>query len=288
LGKATYDWKKGKVLQVQYCDVVTKRLIIVNTTTFSVVPLTKRRRTNGSKVLHLEPAVGDPPESLHEELSSISNQSLEFSPNPSNYARELVGIKIGKLAQYLVLRYLYQDESWVDLNLWDLGSKILEDWIRYYPMIPFESIKLTKSRRRELFLYALRFLLTQEGPGKVPNHRIRYCITKTLEENGMSSSYLWRSWEGMKLPYQTITSRLLTKLRGPGKPPKKTRRKRSSEDSRGLPRPNSRRHGLRSVSLPPTGEVEQHYRKWYQHFSNQLAYHYAVSGLPPNSSRYIT
>jgi len=277
MGRAKYDIKRLPVKTEKYIDKETGRQITKHVTAYMIVPILKRKYTNRTEVLRVEPHRGVPPENLHEQLSSISGHSLEFSPNPFGQGKELKGLKPGKLAQYLVLRYLFEDDVWVDLNLWDLGTKLLEDWIKYFPTSPFLLTENTKSKRREIFSYALKFLLTEVKPGEKPLPRIRYALSETLKEEGLSSSFLWRSWQGQMLVYGFLLSKLLTKLKGPGKPPKKTRRRRSSEDSRGAPHGSSRRSGFRAVSLPPLEIVVDSSKKWYVWFCNKLAYHYAFS-----------
>lgn len=277
MGRAKYDIKQLPVRTEKYIDKETGRQVTRNITSYKIVPITKRRYTNRTEVLRVEPHRGVPPVNLHEQLSSISGHSLEFSPNPFAQGKELIGLKPGKLAQYLVLRYLFEDDIWVDLNLWDLGTKLLEDWIKYFPTSPFLPVENTKSKRRELFSYALRFLLTETRPGEEPKPRIRYALLQTLGAENLSNTFLWRSWQGMMLIYGEKLSKLLTRLKGPGKPPKKTRRRRSSEDSRGAPHGSSRRSGFRAVSLPPTDIVVDSSKKWYLWFCNKFAYQYALT-----------
>lgn len=277
MGRARYDYRRIKSVSRKLVDTKTGKVTYENTATFVYVPLTKRDRVTKIDQISMTPTAGDPPKNLLEPLSSVSGQSLEFSPNPNGTSKELKGIKFGRIAQYLVLRYLYEDEVWVNLHTWDLGSKVLEDWNIVFPQIPFlPERKLNKTQKRELFGYCLRFLLREVKPGQKPNNRLRYALIKALQESGLPSTTLYRGWEGMRVSYGLILSQILTRLTRPGKPPKAAKRRRSSEDSRGAPRANVRRTGLKRVALPDSGVRKEDQRKWYIHFTNLIAFHYAT------------
>jgi len=173
---------------------------------------------------------------------------LAFSPNPDVLESKL-GLRKAKMAKFIVLKYLFEDSIWLTLSGWSLAADLVENsftWENYGPYRPDRERKLHKKLS---FLVGLTHLVQIVGPDTLPSEELRERLLKAFNYDRITKEELWRDYKGMETGYRAALSYFTVQKVG-GKRYKKPRRKRSSEDSHGIPRNRVWRPGEVHLSLP--------------------------------------
>jgi hypothetical protein len=174
--------------------------------------------------------------------------SLAFSPNPELLESQL-GLRKSKMAKYIVLKYLFEDSEWLNLSGWSLAVDLVENsysWESYGPYRPDRERKLHKKLS---YCVALTHLVQIVGPEELPTVELRERLLKGFLLERIDKSELGRDYKGMHKSYKLALDHFTIRKVG-GKRYRKPRRKRSSEDSHGIPRNRVWRPGIVQISLP--------------------------------------
>jgi hypothetical protein len=153
------------------------------------------------------------------------------------------------MAKYLVLKYMFEDSNWLNLSGWNLAAELLEDSFTWSTFGPYRPDREKKLHKKLSYLVALTHLVQIVGPDEKPSEDIRKRLLKGFNLERIKPEELQRDYRGMESSYSNALSHFTVQKTG-GKHYKKPRRKRSSEDSHGIPRKRVWRPGEVHLSLP--------------------------------------